>query len=185
MLDDGRQKLIDYYNSQGFFEVLVTPVTRPAESPGKFDLTFVVSEGTRYKVRNVVIEGNTRLKTETLRQDLELHSGKPFTMVLREADKNQMLIKYGQIGCIDAHIEVEPRFTDQLDVVDLVYKIEDGEPYLLGELQFAGNGRPSEQIFRRDAVMARLLPREVLDKTRIEIFRQHLTNLGCFTGVSQ
>ena len=39
------------------------------------DLTFVVSEGTRYKVRNIVIEGNTKLKTEKLKEDLELHSG--------------------------------------------------------------------------------------------------------------
>ena len=29
-----RQKLIDYYQKQGFFEVKVTPVTRPGKSPG-------------------------------------------------------------------------------------------------------------------------------------------------------
>ena len=29
MLDEDRQKLIEYYQKQGFFEVKVTPVTRP------------------------------------------------------------------------------------------------------------------------------------------------------------
>ena len=60
MLDEDRQKLIEYYHSQGFFEAKVTPVTRPGAEPGQVDLTFVVSEGTRYKVRNVIIEGNTQ-----------------------------------------------------------------------------------------------------------------------------
>ena len=95
----------------------------------------MVSEGTQYTVRNVIIEGNTKIKTEALRKDLELHSGKPFMMAVRDADKNRMLIKYGEIGCIDAQIECEPRFTDQLGVVDLVYKIEEREPFMLGELK--------------------------------------------------
>ena len=47
LLDDDRQKLIDYYQSQGFFEVKVTPVTRPGAEQGRVDLTFAISEGTR------------------------------------------------------------------------------------------------------------------------------------------
>ena len=140
----------------------------------------MVSEGTRYKVRNVIIEGNTKLKTEKLREDLELHSGKPFLMAVREADKNRMLIKYSEIGCIDTQIACEPRFTNQLGVVDLVYKIEEGEPYLMGELRINGNGRTKDKVIRREAVMAGLLPGEVLDKNRIEIFQRRLMGLGYF-----
>jgi outer membrane protein insertion porin family len=180
MLDEDRQKLIDYYYSQGFFEVKVTPVTRPGADPGTLDLSFVVSEGTRYKVRNVVIDGNTKLKTEKLQEDLELHSGKPFMMAVKEADKNRMLIKYGEIGCIDAQIACEPRFTNQLGVVDLVYKIEEHEPFMMAELKIHGNGRTKDKVIRREAVMAGLLPGEVLDKNRIEIFRRRLMGLGYF-----
>ena len=78
MLDEDRQKLIDYYQAQGFFEVKVTPVTRPGASLGDVDLTFVISEGTRYKVRNLIFEGNSKIKTAELREGLQLHSGKPF-----------------------------------------------------------------------------------------------------------
>ncbi len=75
-----------------------------------------------------------------------------------------MLIKYGEIGCIDAQIACEPRFTNQLGVVDLVYKIEEREPYMMGELKIQGNGRTKDKVIRREAVMAGLLPGEVLDK---------------------
>jgi outer membrane protein insertion porin family len=185
LLDDDRQKLIDYYYANGFFEVRVSPVTRTGANPGNIDLTFVISEGIQYKVRNVIIEGNSKIKTDVLRKDLELHSGKPFVMAVREADKNRMYIKYGEIGCIKAQIDCEPRFTNQLGVVDLVYKIEEHEPFLLAELRIEGNGRTKDKVIRREAVMAGLLPGEVLDKNRIEIFRRRLMALGYFMNDPQ
>jgi outer membrane protein insertion porin family len=180
MLEEDKQKLVEYYQSQGFFEVRISPETRPAEDPGNVEVTFVIDEGIRYKVRNLIIEGNTKIKTETLRKDLELHSGKPFIMAVREADKTRMLIKYGEIGCIDAEINCEPRFTDQTGVVDLMYKIEEHEGYMLADLQIKGNSRTRDKVIRREAVMAGLLPGEILDKTRVELFRRRLMGLGYF-----
>jgi outer membrane protein insertion porin family len=128
MLDDDRQKLVDFYKSQGFFEVRVFPVTQPGRNPGEVDLTFKISEGSRYEVRRVIIEGNTKIKTEELSEGLELIAGEPFIKAMQEADRDRMLIKYGEIGYIDAQITCEPRFTDRLGVVDLVYKIEENTP---------------------------------------------------------
>ena len=180
MLEEDRQKLVDYYYANGFFEAKVSPVTRSQEKPGEIDVTFVISEGTQYKVRNVIIEGNRRIKTDALRKDLELLSGKPFMLAVRDADKSRMLVQYGEIGCIDAQIKCEPRFTDKLGVVDLVYSIEEREPFSLGELEIVGNDRTKDKVIRREAVMAGLLPGEVLDKNRIEFFRRRLLGLGYF-----
>ena len=102
LLEDDRQKLVDYYYANGFFEAKVSPVTRSQDNPGEIGVTFVISEGTQYQVRNVIIEGNRRIKTEALRKDLELLSGKPFMLAMRDADKSRMLFQYGEIGCIDA-----------------------------------------------------------------------------------
>ncbi len=185
MLDEDRQKLIDYYYAHGFFEVKVTPVTRPADISGKVALTFVVSEGTQYKVRNIVLEGNSKIKTAKLMEGLELHSGKPFMMGVRDADKERMLIKYNELGYIKASIMCEPRFTNQLGVVDLVYQIEEHEPFMLAELRIEGNNRTRDKVIRREAVQAGLLPGEILDKNRIEIFRRRLNSLGYFMNDPQ
>ena len=133
----------------------------------------------------MIIEGNRRIKTEALRKDLELLSGKPFMMAMRDADKNRILIQYGEIGCIDAQVKCEPRFTDQLGVVDLVYSIEEREPFSLGELEIVGNDRTKDKVIRREAVMAGLLPGEVLDKNRVELFRRRLMRLGYFMNNPQ
>jgi len=180
VLEEDARKLRDYYQSQGFFEVQVTPVTRPGESLGDVHLTFVISEGTRYTVRNLVFEGNSKIKTEELREGLQLHSGKPFLDALRESDMRLMSSRYSALGCIKTQISYEPRFTNQLGVVDLVYRIDEGEPFLLGELKIVGNSRTMDKVIRREAVMAGLLPGEILDKNRIELFRQRLQALGYF-----
>jgi outer membrane protein insertion porin family len=179
MLDEDRQKLIEYYQKQGFFEVKVTPVTRPTNE-GKVELTFVVSEGTRYQVRNVIIEGNTKIKTAVLREGMELHSGKPFLDAVRDADKNRLLAKYYELGCIETEIVIEPKFTEQHGVVDLVYKIEEKDSYLLGELEIRGNARTKDKVLRREAVQAGLLPGEVLDKNRIDMYKRRLGSLQYF-----
>jgi outer membrane protein insertion porin family len=179
MLDEDKQKLIEYYQKQGFFEVKVAPVTRP-NNEGKVELTFVISEGTRYQVRNEIIEGNTKIKTEVLREGLELHSGKPFLDSVRDADKRRLLAKYYEIGCIEADIVIEPKFTEQHGVVDLLFKIEEKEPYLLGELEIVGNARTKDKVVRREAVQAGLLPGEVLDKNRIDMYKRRLGSLGYF-----
>ncbi|MGP0062707.1 MAG: POTRA domain-containing protein, partial [Isosphaeraceae bacterium] len=185
MLDDDKQKLMEYYQQHGFFEVRVTPQTRAGKDLGTRDLTFVIYEGKQYSVRDVIIEGNEKIKTAVLKDDLELHSGKPFLQAVRDADKARMLIKYNEIGCIDTQIVAEPRWTNKPGVVDLVYKVEEGEPYLLGELKIQGNSRTRDKVIRREAVQAGLLPGEVLDKNRIDLFQKRLARLGYFQNNPQ
>ena len=67
ILDEDRRKLIEYYQGQGFYDVKVTPVTETGRSLGDVRLRFVISEGIRYKVRNISFEGNKKLTTEQLR----------------------------------------------------------------------------------------------------------------------
>src|SRR5208282_2604177 len=150
MLEEDKRKLTDYYQSQGFFEVKVTPVTRPGASLGDVNLTFVISEGTRYKVRNLIFEGNQKIKTAELREGLQLHSGKPFLDGVREGDLKLMASRYNALGCIDS------------------------------ELKIIGNTRTKDKVIRREAVMAGLLPGEILDKNRLDIFQRRIQALGYF-----
>ena len=151
-------------------------------SLGDTHLTFVISEGTRYSVRDIKFEGNLKLSEAKLREGLLMHSGKPILDALKEADRKSLLAKYYEIGCIDTQILPEPRYTDQPGVVDLLYRIEEGEPYLLGELIVRGNERTKDKVIRREALMAGLLPGEVLNMNRIDIFEAQLGNTQYFVN---
>lgn len=179
-IEDDLRKLKEYYLGQGFFEVNVSARTDPDANQGDVRVTFVISEGVQYKVRNLRFEGNERIKTDDLRKGLVMHGGQPFSDTLREVDKTELLKRYGAIGCIDANIEARHEYTDQPGVVDLRYRIEEGNPYMLGRIIVKGNDRTRDSVVRREANMAGLVPGEPLDAHRIELFKQRLTNLRFF-----
>lgn len=180
LLDDDVRKLVEYYQSQGYFEVRVTPVTRPGDSLGAVNLTFVVSEGIRYHVRNLIFEGNKQIKEEDLRQGLTLHSGQPFLDAVRDNDRNTMLQKYYELGCLKTQVNAEPRFTNEPGVVDLVYKIDESQAFNLAEIKIRGNTRTRNDVILREFWQAGLVPGEVLDKNRMEMAQKRLANLGYF-----
>ncbi|WP_406701084.1 BamA/TamA family outer membrane protein [Singulisphaera sp. Ch08] len=179
-LDEDVRKLTEYYQGQGFVEVKVTPVTRPGSSLGDLRISFVIAEGVRYKVRNIEFKGNSKLSTAKLKDGLMMHSGQPILETLKETDRKNLMTKYYEIGCIDTMIRPVPNYTDKPGIVDLVYEIEEGEPYLLGDLIIRGNDRTKDKVVRREALMAGFLPGEVLNLNRMDTFKQRLGNTGYF-----
>jgi len=178
-LEEDKRKLTEYYQSQGFFEAAVTPVTRTGATLGEQHLEYVISEGVQYRVRNIAFEGNKKIQTAKLREGLALHSGQPILESIKEADRKNLIGKYNEIGCIDTQILPDPRFVGE-GVVDIVYRIEEGEPYLTGEVRFLGNERTKEKVLRREFAMAGILPGEPLNRNRIDIAKQRLSGTQYF-----
>jgi outer membrane protein insertion porin family len=179
-IEEDARKLREYYQNLGYFEVKVSPVIREGSTVGERLVEFDVSEGTRFKVRNVEVVGNDKITTEKLKDGLILRDGKPFIDNLFQIDKKKIETQYGEIGCIDAHIEVEHKYLDEPGVVDLVYRIEEGDEYLLGHFIVKGNERTRDKVIRREGEMAGLVPGEPLDAQRIELYKQRLGNLRYF-----
>ena len=178
-IDEDARKLRQYYQEQGFFDVKVRPVVRPDANMGDLRVEFVIWEGTQFKVRDIKFDGNKLLDEKALKEGLVLHSGKPFKEDLRVADSKLLQERYGAIGCIDAQVNIEHRYADpehHPGVVDLVYKIDEGVPYRLGRLIIVGNTHTQDDVFRREANMAGLVPGEPIDANRIEKFRQRILN---------
>jgi outer membrane protein insertion porin family len=183
--DEDASTLINYYQSNGFLEVQVRPVVRAGADLGERDVTFVIDEGMRFKVRKVVVEGNKVLTTDSLVSGLKLHSGQFFSDSVRDADKLSLTTRYHSLGHIDAQVQVEPKATPQPDVVDLVYKIEEGDQYRLGQLIVKGNQRTKDAVVRRHANYAALLPGELLDSSKLDKFKQRLSNTNYFQNNPQ
>jgi outer membrane protein insertion porin family len=181
-LEEDRRKLVEYYQGQGFFDVKVTPVTDYGSSLGDVRLTYVIDEGVRYKVRNVSFEGNTKVPSEVLKQGLMMHSGQPILDTLKESDRKLLLSKYYDLGCIDTQVNGDARLTDQPGVIDLLYRIDEGDPYLLGELIIRGNERTKDKVLRREAANAGLLPGEILNLNRFDAYKNRLSSLGYFVN---
>ena len=77
------------------------------------------------------------------------------------------------------------KVTEVPGVVDVIYEIEEGDPYLLGEFRVTGNKPTQDKVVRREAVMAGLLPGELLDLNRVESFKKRLTGTRIVPGCSR
>jgi outer membrane protein insertion porin family len=180
-LEADAKKLREYYDGLGFFEVKVNAVTRPGPEPGQIDVTFVVWEGTQYKVRNILIEGNELISTASLQEGLKLKGGLAYAENLREVDEKFLKSKYGAIGCIDAQIAKQPPvYLDEPGLVDLVYRIDEGTPYNFGRIMVTGNARTQDRVLRREFNQAGIVPGEPFDISRVELARKRLANLKYF-----
>jgi outer membrane protein insertion porin family len=181
-VDDDVHKLRAYYDGLGFFRANVSVVKRLGSKPGEAYLTFVIWEGPQFKVRNITFDGNKLVPTKTLMAGMVMHSGQTFNDTFKEADMKWLRARYGEIGCIDANVVPKTRWTDKPDVVDIVYEIEEGAPYTLGHLVIEGNGRTRDDVLRREAEMAGLIPGEPLNLTRLETYTKRINQLKYFNS---
>jgi outer membrane protein insertion porin family len=179
-VEEDARKLREYYQGQGFFEVKVTPVVKQGPTVGDYRVEFVIWEGVQFRVRNLAFDGNKLVSTAKLRDGLVMHSGQPYSDTFKDADAKSLESKYGEIGCIDAQIDPERKYTDKPGVIDLVYHIDEGQPYLLGDLIIKGNERTRDKVLRREAEMAGLVPGEPLNMKRVELYKKRIMNLRYF-----
>ncbi len=183
--DQDAEVLAQYYQANGYLYVKVVPTIRSGDDVGRRDVTFVIDEGPRFKVRKVVLEGNQVLKSEELKAGLKLHSGAFFNDQMVEADRKMILERYQSRGHIKCQVRPAPKVTEENDVVDLVYAIEEGDEYVLGQLYWTGNQRTQDRVLRREANMAGLMPGERLSQFKIDKFKQRLGNTGYFGAAGQ
>ena len=75
-----------YYGSRGYADVTVTPDIRDA-GPNQVSVVYRITEGSRYRVGEVNIEGNTKTQDRVIRREVPLKPGDYFNSVETETTK--------------------------------------------------------------------------------------------------
>ncbi|QDV23928.1 BamA/OMP85 family outer membrane protein [Aureliella helgolandensis] len=135
--DNDKTILVAYYRSLGYFQAKVDYFYDYYDDGNFLDLTFVISEGQQYKVRNVTIVGNhyEPFTTEVLMAALETKAGDAFNLGRMSRDQRKLRNDYyGREGFVFVDIVPEPRFLDEPGMLDLVFKINEGDRYRAGEI---------------------------------------------------
>ena len=146
--------LVDYHKAHGFFDVRVTADVRPSDDGSKVFVTFEVEEGPRYRVRDVILEGNDKIPDAVLlrrnedgsvagsflrlvglsgKRGPELAPGDYYNARLLRRDIDRMNEQYGAKGRLFTKISPEPVFIDPdpavakvgVGQIDLVYGVDE------------------------------------------------------------
>lgn len=123
---DDIKTIRSFYGSRGYADAVVSPDIKDA-GPNRVTVKYLVTEGTRFKVGRVNIQGNTKTKDKVIRREVPLKPGDWFNTVELETTKARLEnLQYfsdvqatgnpGGSGYRDVDILVEERNTGSIGV---------------------------------------------------------------------
>jgi outer membrane protein insertion porin family len=156
-LKDSLAALRARYHGKGYYAMTVTPLIEKGED-GYVDLTFQIAENLRRKVAGVEFVGNTVHSAWRLRETVATrHSYWSWlfeTGLVNEEeienDKLRLREKYWESGHLDfrvAGVELRPDPAAP-EKITVVFTLEEGEPYRVGEISVAGAERITPDEFQ-------------------------------------
>lgn len=162
-LDSDVEKITAYYRDFGFFRARIGRQLEFDDSGKWVKIKFIIDEGPRYNVRSVAVLGSQSMRTEPLLEALKLKDGRPYNRQQMDKDLQLMRDLYGSQGKIFADVTAEPRFLEEPGQIDLVYKVQEGEAFRVGEINVHIAGEFPHT--RRNVVLNRmsLRPGDLID----------------------
>lgn len=143
-LEEGRLKLIDYLQRQGYFfaEVTLAPT---ASTDDRFIITYQVDTGGIYNLKQIRIEGADALSYETIKQNLGSRPGGLLSRGLTsreliEADQRAIVEYLRARGYLNARVR-ETRLSIALNREDLIiiYVVAAGRQSYIANIEFNGH----------------------------------------------
>jgi outer membrane protein insertion porin family len=185
-VDQDILRITAYYRSLGFFNARIGREISESNDGRWLTIHFIIDEGPRYRVRNVAFIGNQTFASDQLMSLVEL---KPQTGAMPEfnvAKMNKDVVAlrdlYGSQGYVFAEVQAEPRFLEEPGLLDLVYKVEEGQQYRVGKINVHIEGDLG--ITKREVVMnpISLRPGDLIDSREIRNSERRLGAAQIFAG---
>ena len=122
-----RDSILAFYYSQGFPDATFEWNSTPGPRPNTVDLRFVVQEGRRQLVRQVIYGGLDTTRPSLVNKNLQLNPGEPLSP-LKMADTQHRLYDLGVFAKVDMAIQNPDGLTTRKYVV---YEMEEASRYTL------------------------------------------------------
>ncbi len=181
-LNSDLEALRAYYLSRGYLEFRIDS-TQVAISPDKQDITITVNvtEGERYVVSAVRLEGNYLGKEEEFKSLVTIKPGEPYNAD-KVADTTKAFNDYfGNFGYAFANVEARPEIDRANGRVAFVLLAEPSRRAYVRRINIGGNNRTRDEVIRREF---RQFESSWYDADKIKLSRDRLDRLGYFKDVN-
>ena len=174
--------LRSFYLARGFLEFRVDS-TQVAISPDKQDISIVinVTEGDRFVVSNVKLEGNHLGKEDEFKAIVKIGIGQPFNAETVAETTKAFSDYFGKFGYAFARIDARPEIDRLNNRVSLVLVAEPSRRAYVRRINVTGNNRTRDEVIRREF---RQLESAWYDGDKIKLSRDRVDRLGFFTEVN-
>lgn len=192
LIANTKNYLENKYQKQGYLNSRVTIATKVDTSETNAqDMVININKGNRVKVRDIVFEGNEKISSSKLRRAMkntkEKKSGRfwkksKYIEEDYQEDLKSLIDAYAESGYRDARILSDSIHQVNDKKIDILFKIEEGDKYYFGEIDFVGNtvytDRQLSQVLgikKGDTYNGVQLRKRIADETKPD--GEDLTNL--------
>lgn len=176
------EALRSYYLARGFLEFRIDS-TQVAMSPDKQEMaiTINVTEGERFVVSGVKLEGNYLDKDEEFKALVKIAAGKPYNAETVAETTKAFTDYFGKFGFAFARVEAKPEIDRQNNRVQFVLQAEPSRRAYVRRIMVSGNNRTRDEVIRREF---RQFEAAWYDGDKIRLSRDRVDRLGFFTEVN-
>ena len=175
------EALRSYYLQRGYLEFRIDS-TQVAISPDKQDIsvTVNVTEGQRYVVSGVKLEGNYLEREDEFKALVKIRPGEPYNADEVAETTKAFSDYFGNFGFAFARVEALPQIDRETNRVALVLQAEPSRRAYVRRISVAGNNRTRDEVIRREF---RQFESSWYDGDKIKLSRDRVDRLGYFTEV--
>jgi outer membrane protein insertion porin family len=182
--EEDKEKLLDYYNSQGYRDAMIVADTLTRSRKGNLDVTIKVKEGRKYYFGDIIWRGNTKYSDSILNMLMGINKGDIYNLeILNKKLGKQMSQEGGDISSLymdDGYLffRVDPIETSVYnDTINFEIRMTEGPQATIGKIEISGNDKTKDYVIRREL---RTIPGEKFSRSDIIRTTRELSQLGFF-----
>jgi len=181
-LEYDKKKLKEFYNQRGYIDFKVE-IARGDLLPdiSGFNLNFIVKEGKRYTVNDLVIESSliNDNKKKILLKEIYLKKEEYFNSRALDESIKFLVEEFELLGF--NFIRVFPKIKKDKNLVNILFSIKEGSEKYINKITIIGNTRTNDNVIRRELS---LLEGDPFNKSKLTTSISALRRLGYFQSVN-
>ena len=176
------EALKSFYLNRGYLEANVES-TQVSITPDKKDiyLTVNISEGEKYTVSNVKLDGEMFGREEELKSLLLLRPGATYSGELLTESNKRISDRLGTFGYAFANVNANPEIDREKRQVAFTFFIDPGKRAYVRHMNISGNTTTRDEVIRREF---RQFEGSWYDGNKIKASRDRVDRLGYFKDVT-
>ena len=179
-LDADRDALRREYMNRGHLDVRIGEPEIHDGFGRRIRIVVPVEEGPVYRIGSIDLTGVSLFPTDEVQRAVQLVPGATASLRAIEQSRSNLRDFYGSRGYIHTgtSYRLEPDFEEA--VVDLEYRVQEGELSHIRDIHVRGNTRTRDKVIRRELAV---MPGDIFDEVRVRRSENRLRNMGFFSMV--
>nr|WP_239024291.1 outer membrane protein assembly factor BamA [Ramlibacter humi] len=176
------ESLRSYYLNRGYLEFRIDS-TQVAISPNKQDITITVNvtEGERFVVSGVKLEGNYLGKEDDFKTLVKIRPGESYNAEQVTETTKAFTDYFGSFGYAFANVEARPEIDRSRNLVAFTLVADPSRRAYVRRVNIAGNNRTRDEVVRREF---RQFESSWYDGDKIKLSRDRIDRLGFFKDIN-